>query len=111
MRRMVSPRSIFLVFWLGMAARPCSAADADPGLKRKFGLGVSYLGGDVHYGFKKHWAAELRYFMDAASSDNGDVSSKVFVARVLRSFRTEKHLQTYTGLEGGPVWAKPKDSS
>ncbi len=102
--------SLFSAFF-ALGSNPLRGEDSNPDLKRRLALGVTYLGGDIHVGFMKTWAAELRYFQDKATSDNGDIKSTVISGRILRSFRTEKHLQSYVGLEGGIVSAKLKDSS
>jgi len=102
-------RLFFLLFFAGMLiSRPARAEDGfSP--RRKFGLGLTYLGGNIRYGFLKRWSAEIHYYYDKATSDNGDVNSLVGGLRAYRYFRAGQRLQAYVGAEGDYVQAKLKD--
>ena len=84
-------------------------AEDEAPLRRKFGLGLTYLGGSLRYGFLKSWTAEFHFYYDKATADNGDVTANVVGARVYRFFKAGQKLQPYAGLEGDYVSAKLKD--
>ena len=81
-------------------SNPFSSLNASEN-KRKLGVGLSYTGGLIRYGFLKHWATELHFLTGSADSNDGTVKSKLVGIRGYRHFRTDERLQLYTGLEFG----------
>ena len=101
---------VFLLLISAVSAASAGAEDSTD-FKRKFGVGLTYLGGSLRVGFLKSWTAESHFYYDKTSADNGDVTSNVAGARLYRCFRAGQKLEPYAGVEGDYVSAKLKDSA
>ncbi len=108
----------FIVLLISLLCLPPSAVSAKnsetlpdhPEFKKKFAVGIDYLGGDIHYGFKKVWSTEIRFLTDQTSSDLGNLNTYVMGARLDRHFKTDQKLQYYAGVEGAYVFSFLKNS-
>ncbi len=76
----------------------------------RWGVGVNYTGAQIRYNLSSHWAAEGRYQQGKASSNYGDVTSRVFGLRGYRTPHPEKHLPFYYGGELAYARAEPETS-
>jgi hypothetical protein len=67
----------------------------------KLAVGVTYLGGQLHWGFAPKWALELRLLHgDEVSSTAGTVSATAFGLRGYRYFSAPRRARIFVGLEG-----------
>jgi hypothetical protein len=91
-----SRRTLLFSCWFTLMACSSYAADAF----NKLAVGVTYKGGQVHWGFAKKWAVELRAVKAEQASSAGTVTSSAVGLRGIRYFRAPSRLRFYTGLEG-----------
>ena len=103
---------IALLFLLYSPAFANSAPESSdqPDRKRKFAVGIEYIGGEIVYGFKEAWSAELRFLTDKTSTDFGDLNTYVAGLRLDRHFKTGRRLQYYAGLEGAYIFSGIKSA-
>ena len=84
------------------------ASTDQPDLKRKFAVGVDYIGGELDYGFKQVWSVEIRVLTDKTASDFGDLRTYAMGLCLDRHFRTDQKLQYYVGVEGAYIYSALK---
>ena len=103
---------IGLLFLLSSAASAKSLAwfSDQPEIKRKFAIGIDYMGGEIDYGFKKVWSAEFIFLIDKTSTDLGTLTTFAPGLRVNRHFKTEQRLQYYAGFHGAYINSSLKSS-
>ncbi len=76
----------------------------------RMALGINYTGAQFRWNFRSRWAVEGRYQQGSATSDYGNVKSKVFGVRAYRFFRTERRFPLYIAPEIARATATPERS-
>lgn len=65
----------------------------------KLAIGTTYIGGQLHWGFARKWAFELRNLKSREEGAEGTVTAKVLGARGYYYFRAPSRARFYMGLE------------
>lgn len=65
----------------------------------KLAIGTTYIGGQVHWGFAKKWALEMRSLKSEDEGQEGTVMAEVFGARGYYYFRAPSRVRFFVGLE------------
>lgn len=96
MRISAFPRFVLLAFVL-ISCSPSAQADSVP---HKLAIGTTYIGGQVHWGFAKKWAVEVRSLKSEDKGQEGTVKAEAVGARGYYYFRPPSRVRFFMGLEG-----------
>ena len=99
-----------LAFSLIVLSRGLAAADASPAAPKSASVsklepahlayGINGLGEELRVHFSPNWAAEGRFQIGNASSNEGKIQAMVFGLRGYRFFQEHRRCKLYLGLEG-----------
>jgi hypothetical protein len=92
----VVPRAFILAILLLVLPHVGQAGE----VPHKLAVGATVVGAQVHWGFAKRWAVELRALKDETTSEtSGEVTAYAYGVRGYRYFRRPSRLRFFMGVE------------